>query len=292
MNDTVKRLLMLGGFAIFLAVAGAYFEDDDFSGPRRGLPPEEGGSAWLKKAPAEAPTGEVPAAASMDLVVEASSNDGNDTIGTAFLVAPDVWVTAGHVMDHCKAAYVRIGPRWQLVREVGLHATADAAVFRTAAPYTPPVLGITDRLPVLGQDGFHVGFPQEVPSTVYTRFIGQARIRSDKRGRPLEQGMVWAEQDRQPFTEGALGGASGGPQVDRTGAVQGVTILHSERRARVTTTPARRVRELLPEAIPHVETGGASIDPTDFGKNGDQARGTSAVALVFCSASGRTRPKG
>lgn len=291
MNDTIKRLLIWAGVVAVLYAASMFFEAEDFSGPRRPMPPEEEGGAWLNKPPAEPPAGRTPTVPSMDLTVENSSADGEDVIGTAFLVAPNVWVTAAHVLEECAAGYVRIQGRWRKVSGSKKHPVADVALLTTDAPEKPPTLGITDRPPVMDQDGFHIGFPQGVPSTVYTRFVGLTRIRAGKPGTPVEQGWTWAEQERRPASTGSLGGLSGGPQVDRTGAVQGVTVLHSERIGRVTTTTVRRVREIVPEAVPHVQTGGGNIARSDFARHGDQARETGAVALVFCSASGRTRPR-
>ena len=288
---SIGRLLLWAVIVAVLYGASTFFDADDLSGPRRPLPPpQEGSGPWLPKTPALPPAGRTPSTPSMDLVIEDDARGGGDTIGTAFLVAPNVWVTAAHVVENCATAYVRIQGRWRQVRKADKHGVADVAVLQTDATEAPPVLGVTDRLPVLDQDGFHVGFPQGVPSTVYTRFVGLTRIRG-KPGTPVEQGWVWAERERQPATSGTLGGLSGGPQVDRTGAVQGVTILHAERIGRVTTTPVRRVREILPETVPHVLTGRASIDWRDFAQQGEQARAVSAVVQVFCSATGRTRPR-
>lgn len=266
MSDVLKRLLLWAVIVLALYGASNFFDAEDFSGPRRPVPPEEGGGAWLKTEPALPPSGRTASEAFMEMTIEESSHDGDDVIGTAFLVAPNVWVTAAHVLEECTTAYVRIQSRWRQAGETAKHPSADVAILKTSARERPPVLGVTDRLPVIDQDGFHVGFPQGVPSTVYSRFIGLTRIRAGRPGTPLEQGWAWVEQDRQPTTTGTLGGLSGGPQVDRTGAVQGVTILHAERTGQIVTTPTRRVCEVVPETVPHAETGGAaSAEPTSRG---------------------------
>jgi serine protease Do len=290
-GGTFRRLLIWAVIVVALYGVQQIFELGDFSEPRRPMPPpEEHGGAWLTKEPAPPPTGRTPTRPSMELIVEEEGHRGEDVIGTAFLVAPNVWVTAAHVLEECTTAYVRIQNRWRQVSETKVHTVADVAVLFTKADERPPTLGITDRLPVLDQDGFHVGYPGGVPTTVYSKMIGLTRIRAGKPGTPMEQGWVWAEQQRRPESTGSLGGISGGPQVDRTGAVQGVTILHSERTARVTTTPVRRVREVVPPEVGNVDGGGASINPNDFARQGEQARAKGSVSLVFCSATGRTRP--
>ncbi|MFI4998574.1 MAG: serine protease [Reyranellales bacterium] len=291
MSDTFKRLALWAAIVAALYGVSTLFDLGDLTGPRRPLPPDPGGGAWIRSEPAAAPVGSTPDNASIDMIVAESTLAGKDVIGTAFLVAPKTWVTAAHVLEDCKAGYVRVQGTWRQVRQNQTHPSADVAVLVTDSREAPPVLGVTDRPPVLDQDGFHVGYPQGVPSTVRTKFIGMARIRHGKPGSAVEMGWVWAELERQPPTTGPLGGISGGPQVDRTGAVQGVTILYAERSARLTTTPVSRVREVLPDNVPHVQVGGARIDETDFVAEGEQARATSAVALVFCSASGHTRPR-
>ncbi|HYC66205.1 MAG TPA: serine protease [Reyranellaceae bacterium] len=291
MNDTVKRLLVWAVIIGVLYGASAIFDSAEFAQPRRPLPPDEGGGAWLRRTPAAAPQGRTPTDPLFDTIVEELGPVKEDVIGTAFVVAPNLWVTAAHVLEPCTTSYVRIQGRWRRVTEAKAHPAADVAILRTEATERPPTVGMTDRLPVLDQEGFHVGYPQGVPSTVYTRMIGLTRIRAGKPGTPIEQGWVWAELERVPATTGTLGGLSGGPQVDRTGAVQGVTILHSERTARVTTTPMRRIREVVPAEVPPVVAGGSNIGRLDFAQHGEQARQSGAVSLVFCSASGRTRPR-
>jgi serine protease Do len=291
-NSTFGRLLIWGVVVGVLCVLASVFDVDELDEPRRPLPPTERGRAWLDKEPATPPAGRTPQEPTMDVIVEDGELGGEDVIGTAFLVGPNLWVTAAHVLADCKAGYIRIQGRWRRVTEMRLHQAADVAILRTAAEETPPVLALTDRAPVLDQDGFHVGYPHGTPATVYTRFIGLTRIRGGKPGTPIEQGWVWAEIRRVPDTVmGLLGGLSGGPQVDRTGAVQGVTILHSERSGRLTTAPMRRVREIVPSGVEHSVLGGGNIGPDDFARHGEQARRSGAVSLVFCSASGSTRPR-
>lgn len=288
MSDTLKRfLLWIAIVAVLYAISQAV-EVADLDGPRRPLPSEA--PAWSNAKQGTPPVGHSPPQPSVDVIVQESHLQG-DSIGTAFHVAPRTWITASHVIDNCGKAYVRVQGAWRAVERTSRHPTADVAVIVTAGAESAPRIGITDRLPVLDQEGFHFGFPQGVPSSLYTRFIGMARIRPGKPGTPVERGWIWAEQERSPATSGTLGGISGGPQVDRTGAVQGITILHSERSGRVTTAPIQRAEDLLADKVSPVAAGGTSIDRIDYFRHGNQVRGSGAVALVFCSMSGRTRPR-
>ncbi len=286
----------LGRLFIWIVIVGAIYaihsltslDQARFEGPRRPLPP--GTEAWSNTRPASPPVGRTPTEPHYEMWIEESGQVG-DSIGTAFLVAPETWITAGHVLEGCTTAYVRVQGRWRPFTRFAIHPVADVGVATTTTREEAPRIGLTDRLPVLNQEGFHFGYPQGRPTSVYTRFVGMARIRQGRPGTPIEQGWVWAEQERAPSGYGPLGGISGGPQVDRTGAVQGVTVLHSERSARLTTTPVFRVREVLPDGFPTVATGQASIDRADYASQGTRVRDIGTVSLVFCSISGRTRPR-
>src|SRR5262249_325084 len=99
------------------------------------------------------------------------------------------------------------------------------------------------------------------------------------------------EQAREPDSTGMLSGMSGGPQLDRTGAVEGVTVAHSARTGKIVTTPVSRVREVVPGTVPHVRIGGGSIHADNYGSIGRGVRDSGAVSLVFCSSSGFTAPR-
>lgn len=277
--------------ALAVSVLISLFSDDGavFEAPRRPLPADPQ-RAWVAYPPAAPPRGQVSRAPMADLDVE-ESHWTDDVIGTAFAVGPHLWVSAGHVFEACTKSYIRARGKWLPVRSVTFHPTADLAVVHTGTEVQPPVIGVTDRLPVLDQDGFHYGYPQGEPGSIHTRFIGEARIRAGKPGSPIERGWVWAERSRT-FEEGSAGGISGGPQVDRTGAVQGVTILEWPRRSRIVTAPSEKMREILSDDVHPIDAGGTSIDSYNYAKHGDQVRGSDAVAFVLCSLTGKTKLRG
>jgi len=263
---------------------------DIYEAPRRPLPPTDM-RPWLSAQPAPIPFGNTATRPTVDITVE-DPGKPHDSIGTAFHVAPGVWLTAGHVLDSCRKAYVRVRDQWLPIARKLVHPVADVAVALVEAAERPPEIHLTKRLPVLGQDGYHFGYPGGEPAAVHTRFVGSARIRKGRPGTPLEQGWMWAERARTPPDIDGLGGLSGGPQVDRTGAVQGITVLHSPQAGRLTTTPVSRARELLQPEVALVADGGTTISPRDYGDHGTQVReAAGTVLLVFCSVWGLSRPK-
>jgi hypothetical protein len=286
----LRRLLLWIVIVAAIYAVHALFSPAEFEGPRRPLPPSAE-PVWSNTRAANPPTGQTPRVPTFELWIEERGEVG-DAIGTAFMVMPGLWVTAAHVLSGCATGYLRVQDRWRRIAQWTLHPVADVAVAKTDGSDWPPSVPITDRLPVLDQQGFHFGFPQGRPASIYTRFIGLARIRQGRPGTPIEQGWVWAEQGRTPAGTGPLGGLSGGPQVDRTGATQGVTVLHSERAARLSTAPVFRTWDVLPKDVPKVSSGGTTIDPRDYATQGEHVRGIGSVALVFCSRTGRTRPRG
>ncbi len=288
MNATWQRFAIWIGAVVAISLVVKMFDLDELSMPRRPLP--EGEGAWIKSDPGTIPEGKTIEEAAFEFRVASEHVMGDDVNGTAFAVSPEVWVTAAHVVDDCRAAYVRVHGRWRRMQGFATHENADVAILKSAAGNAPPVLGITDRLPVLDQDGFHVGYPQGKPSTVRSKFLGMARLSRSKVRHAPEMGWVWAEIERSPDSTGSLGGISGGPQADRTGAVQGVTVAHAPRTGRIITTPVSRVREVVPEAVPRIVSGGANITADNYAREGEHARTAGSIALVFCSASGETRP--
>lgn len=291
MSDTLKRFLLWIAIVAALYAIAKVVEIEDLDGPRRPLPPPSARPPpWSNPTPAPPPAGRTPERPAFDIRVQDATVQG-DSIGTAFQVAPRTWVTARHVVDTCKRSFIRVQGKWQEVQSVRMHDVADVAVIMSSQPDSAPQISLTDRLPVMDQEGFHYGFPRGIPSSLYTRFVGMARIRPGRLGTPIVRGWVWAEQARSPSSSGSLGGMSGGPQVDRTGAVQGITVLESERTGRVTTAPSQRAKELLPPQVSFVAAGGTTITPGDYAQHGIQVRDSGAVALVFCSFKGNTGPR-
>lgn len=182
-----------------------------------------------------------------------------DSQGTAFAVDRDgTWLTAQHVTHDCD----RIG----LVADDGIDAISDVIESREAdvsvirqGPPPAFALALTDDLPPEGSLGYHMGFPAGEPSVVVSRFIGATYA---QRGGPSGQSepiLVWAEAERVPPTDGALGGISGGPTFDEAGRVVGVNAASTPRRGRVLTTDPTAILRLV-DASAAVDDAGEVTD--------------------------------
>src|SRR5690606_17415799 len=100
-----------------------------------------------------------------DPVVEIELGAKQNSTGTAFAVAPGVWMTARHVADGCDRVGIVIGPR-KAARggEVLVHANADLALFRAQVRAAPVAIGGDDLR--IGQAGYHFGFPRGEPGSL------------------------------------------------------------------------------------------------------------------------------
>ncbi|MEE2746716.1 MAG: serine protease [Pseudomonadota bacterium] len=164
------------------------------------------------------------------------------TVGSALAVHPNgVWLTAKHVIKGCKKIYLQGGfSQGKLVNlkpiNITRHPTADVAVISTQKndhdrePFKLRVTG--DQ----AGDAFHIGFPGGKPGAIHSRFLGRMHVRRVTRHKKAEEVLVWAEASRIPDLRGSLGGMSGGPVVDRTGALIGISSAASVRRGRILTS--------------------------------------------------------
>lgn len=231
----------------------------------------------------------VPGGAMMTVEVEDTPRAGDST-GTAFNVAPNLWLTARHVVDECARIYVGYRGQWFEGRTAALHPAADAALVQAVSSGVMP-LPVRTAGPVgEGADGFHLGFPKFRPGDVEGHLLGRSRIIHDRKAGRVEYGLTWAEVRRVPATDGSLGGISGGPTVDDRGRVLGVNVAESSRRGRMTTSRPETLLDLLGAA--GVSTAGQERPFADdnFAGHGAALRQSGTVARMFCSFSGQTRP--
>lgn len=237
-----------------------------------------------------------PSARDPSIFVEISLEKRNSS-GTAFSIgANGVWMTARHVADGCERIYVLTAPRRGMrVRRVYIHPSADLALLKTDRGAPP--LKFADAVLRQGQDGFHMGYPAGSPGDVNSQLMGRSIMRVRGRYRTSEPVIAWAERIRVPDTYGGLGGISGGPAFDASGAIIGVNVAGSKRRGRVFTAAPRSVRAALDRAgfTPPADAKPVSgdIDRRNFSSVGDKLRRTLQVAKVICLAPkhNRRRPR-
>lgn len=227
--------------------------------------------------------------------IEIKARSGSSS-GTAFSIdRRGLWMTARHVVDGCPKIYVLTAPRKGfLVRRVYVHPSADIAIINTARG--APALTFAQATLRLGMTGFHFGYPKGRPGDVRSTLIGRRVMRVRGRYRTAEPVVAWAERVRVPDTSGGLGGISGGPALDRSGRVIGVTVAGTVRRGRVYTTARASIERAIRRArtrLPSLGSGNASRVPANrFASYGSDLRRRLTVAKVICLVPRRrSRPR-
>lgn len=227
-------------------------------------------------------------------VVTIDVGEKENSIGTGFSVGPGWWLTARHVVDGCDVVGIVTGPRRGVrAHRVHLHPDADLALLEI--PTERKIFPFATTSLQRNQAGYSVGYPQGQPGAVYATLMGQLRMRSVGRYRIEEPVVAWAEKRRIPNDLPALGGLSGGPMFDVTGAVVGVLVAASDRRGRVMTTAPSSMAALIAAHNVDVQRGGGDVafSGRDLPAIGKRLRGSLRVAKVVCQLTGpRRRPQG
>ena len=256
---------------------GQFERRDDADRREAWKPPEQSGDGGSLEAPS---------AGDPAFSVAIPSEKGN-SIGTAFsLDRRGVWMTARHVVDGCTRVLIVTGPRRGIrVRQTYIHRRADLAVLQTRGG--APAVQFTQRKLRRGQTGYHFGYPKGEPAAVQSVLIGRRRMRSVGRYNVIEPVVAWADRVRVPDSYGGLGGISGGPAMDGSGDIIGVTVAGSKRRGRIYTTALTSIAAAIDRADVPVRRGGGrrgTIDGRNFPEVGASLRKRLTVALVYCAA--------
>jgi serine protease Do len=291
--------------ALVWGAGGLFFDRDGTTRPRGATSKAEPPQIVVRPfAPSEEQGGTLPAISAYDPEIKVRpKSSGGTSVGTAFPVSNDgVWLTARHVVDHCKRIAIYTDPKkrkgfW--VKDVTIHAKADIAVIRTNSvrhpKSRPPALAVmpfSEKLRV-GQTGFHFGYPMGKPGDVRSSLIRRAKMRKVGGRSFVEPGIAWAVAHQQPRLE-KLGGMSGGPVLDRKGRVIGVTVAGNLRRGRILTSAPTTIHQTLAKAGANLDgapsAGLSQIHLTKRGypKHGDNLRRQLSVVKVLCSAKGKT----
>ena len=257
---------------------GQFVRRDDRAGREAWKPPQDARGRDSLEAPSAADPG----------FSVAIPSDKSNSIGTAFsLDRRGVWMTARHVVDGCARVLIVTAPRRGVrVNRTYIHPRADLAVLQTRGG--APAVRFTQQTLRRGQTGYHFGFPKGEPAAVKSVLIGRRRMRSVGRYNVIEPVVAWADRVRVPDSYGGLGGISGGPAMDGSGNIIGVTVAGSKRRGRIYTTALTSIAAAIERADVPAERGGGrrgTINGRNFADFGASLRKRLTVALVYCAAS-------
>lgn len=228
----------------------------------------------------------LPEASRRDPLFSIKTGEKSNSTGTAFAIRDDgIWLTARHVIDGCNRVGLITAPGRALrVSRVLPHPRADMAVLW--ARNSAPSLSISNAPLRVRQEGFHFGFPQSKPGQVTSSLLGRRNMRSTGRYRHTEPVVAWAERRRAPSTD-TLGGISGGPALNASGEIVGVTVASSKRRGRIFTTAPLSLERMLDLAgVQPAGTPSAGLNTSPDGGNfidyGTALRRQLTVAQVIC----------
>lgn len=220
------------------------------------------------------------------ILVDAPQQSGPGS-GTAFSLGDGAWLTARHVVDGCAQVGVLTSRRAGVVADgVSLEPQADVAVLRTQLNRAALPLALNPAALVLGERGYHLGFPQGAPGDVSSRLLGREVLITRGRWRRAEPVLGWAETGRTRGLSGSLGGLSGGPAFIGDGKVVGVTIAENPRRGRIYTAAPRSVKSAVRMAGVRLQEDAEvvrGLDQETYTIVGAQLRESVQVAKVLCS---------
>ena len=210
-----------------------------------------------------------------------------DGIGTAFAINRNgQWLTARHVVDGCRNVSLLVAPgRYVPVNSVSLSSESDLALLTTGR--SPRAVEIDLESPlVVGEEGFHVGYPGGQPGEVATRLLARSKLLSRGLRRTEEDVIAWAEVGRTRGLNGSLGGLSGGPVFGADGVVRGVIVAESRRRGRIYTTAPSSITDFLEtEGVQPRDGRSTPFSVRDYGSRADDARNSLQVVKVACRVS-------
>lgn len=220
----------------------------------------------------------------MDELVLVQVGEPQNGVGTAFAVnSSGDWLTARHVVEGCAKVTLMVAPgNYVPVANIVVDEEHDLALLSTGRSPFPVSLALEGPLRV-GSEGFAVGFPQGEPGELATRLVARSRLVTRGRRSAEAPILAWAEVGRTEGLRGTLGGISGGPMFDATGAVRGVIVAESPRRGRIYTTAPQSVEAFLTKQGIPLESGPADkFELSGYGAPSDNARRRLQVVKVTC----------
>lgn len=207
-----------------------------------------------------------------------------DGVGSAFAIDRNGnWLTARHVVDGCRRVSLLVAPnRYVSVARVLTDDDSDLALLQTGRSLRAVDLVLDNDL-IVGELGYHVGYPQGRPGEVATRLLARSRLVTRGIRRNEEPVLAWAELGRTRGLFGSLGGLSGGPVFDATGRARGVIVAESPRRGRIYTAAPRSIDAFLAErGVAPADGRAEPITVDNYGRRADELRKSLQVVKVAC----------
>lgn len=179
--------------------------------------------------------------------------DGSPT-GTGFLVAPDLVVTAAHVVDRASAITVSFDGTAVRGVVLGFNKLADLALVRTDTAVSGHQFTFQTTEPLLGTDVAALGYPDGKTLTL-TRGVVSGLDRDIDFGIGFIGDMIQTDAAINP-------GNSGGPLMGQDGLVSGVVSAY---RARAQSTAYAVTASRVAEAVEEWRARGVPLAPVDCG---------------------------
>lgn len=226
----------------------------------------------------------LPGPSPLDEMVLVQVGEPQDGVGTAFAVNEHGdWLTARHVVEGCAKVTLEVAAgNYVPVAGIAMDDGHDLALLSTGRSPFPVTLELASPLNI-GTKGFAVGFPQGRPGELATELAGRSRLVTRGRREGDAPILAWNEIGRTEGLDGTLGGISGGPMFDASGAVRGVVVAESPRRGRIYTTAPQSVRDFLTKLGIEVQPGPAeSFELSGYGASSDNVRRRLQVVKVTC----------
>ena len=178
-----------------------------------------------------------------------------NSTGTGFLVAPDLVVTAAHVVDDAAAISIDFGGTSVGGEILGFNELADLALVRLESKAAGHQFQFQSSEPPIGTEVAALGFPQRESLTL-TRGVVSGLNRDINFGSGVIGNMLQTDTAINP-------GNSGGPLLNLEGKVTGVvsaTRKDSEGMAYAVTAPR------VTEAVSEWQKRGVPMAPVDCGE--------------------------
>jgi len=207
---------------------------------------------------------------------------GQATLGTAWHVGEDAWLSNRHVLERCALHELQTSAPAEVER-LWAHPDADLAAARAATDTRPVPLATT--APARGTRAFALGYPQGEAGVAELTLRAEGRLELTgalSSAQPFRY-KVWAVRalpDHVRAVDG-LGGISGGTIIDQDGDAIGTVFGGNRRRGTVYSIPYAEVRAAADALAAERPTGGrASI--ADPRRHAERLLASDRVARVVC----------